>query len=200
MAPKAGHVRQRIAHARRLKRPHHKNKRARPSGPRPSPDGDSLPARAQPDTPPDQLWLTLTSILSGTSTVVLLPPRPSWPRNRNRSTSTTMISSTTASTPPPPPPPVSTMVVRSRSTSSRSLSAMETLPDLLCYRGETNELLQARFRTGAGMRMIRLCVPVLTAALCACSANAPQQPERNETNHVARAPIANAADNVVLPD
>jgi len=77
---------------------------------------------------------------------------------------------------------------------------METLPDLLCYRGETNEPLQARFRAGAGMRMILLCVPVLTAALCACSANAPQQPDRNGTNHVAPAPIANAADNVVLPD
>src|SRR4051794_28810140 len=48
-----------------------------------------------------------------------------------------MISSTTASTPPPPPPPVSTIVVRSRSTSSRS-SAIGNSPSiaLLLWRNE----------------------------------------------------------------
>src|SRR5688572_12648934 len=83
----------------------------------------------------------LTSIWSGTWTSVVSPPRPSWPRNRNNSTRTTMISSTTASTPPPPrSPPVSTIVVRSTVSRSRSpsLSAMLLSSVLLAKR--TNRL------------------------------------------------------------
>jgi hypothetical protein len=68
---------------------------------------------------------------------------------------------------------------------------METLPDSLCYRGETNEPPLARFPKEQAMRRIRICTPVLVAGLAACGPSAPEQPERNQTERVA--PTANPA-------
>src|SRR5947209_7110330 len=142
---------------------------------------------------------------------LLLPPRPSWPRNRNRSTSTTIISSTTASAPPPPPPPpVSTTVVRSRSTSSRSeSSAMETLPvQLLNWRNERT----ASTAVPAAGEWMKTGVAAIAGLLLvsACSQSAERQPSANSsqpapapapvpppgTGPDARTPLARPADAV----
>src|SRR5437016_9963562 len=90
-----------------------------------------------------------------------------------------MSSSTTASTPPPPPPPVSTMVVCSRSPSSRS-SAIGNSPwiVLLLWR---NEPVEERFRSeGAVMRRGATGAMATAAlALSACGQAEKQQSAPN---------------------
>src|SRR5579864_9250215 len=103
-----------------------------------------------------------------------------------------MMRRTTARTPPPPPPfPVSTTVVCSRSTLSRSSSAMETLPVLPCYVGETNEPPRDGFRRGGKSIKFHSHLSLALIVLASCGPQrSRQEPIGNSTAPVLPAPSA----------